>query len=188
MKAINLITQEVKDVPTETKKLWQDTQNPKLLNYSFAPTDNHVWNGSEWAAPEPKPYIPDQRPRQQFRQISLKNQTNNSKQTELFEDGNSKRLIIHPDSIVSFSLKLVGTNENGAKMCDFWRKGQVKNVSGTTFLVDEIETVSRDYKDADVEILIVADDDKDCLSVFVIGTENEIWNWNAVIDLNEIFV
>lgn len=132
-------------------------------------------------------YVPEQRPKQTNFQVSLKTQTKTNVQTELLT-AESKNIAVKPESIVSFSVKITGVNSDGSSMADFWRRGQVKNIQGTTYLVNPIETIGEDKKDANVDVSVVADDTKDCLSVFVSGIQDETWNWSAVVDLNEILI
>lgn len=187
MKAVSLITHQIVDISTEMKNSWISKNNPKLELFNFAPTENHVWSDGEWALPTPPVYIPESRPKQTNFQVSLKNQTKTNVQTELLTS-ESKNIVVKPESIVSFSVKITGIDEDGSSIADFWRRGQVKNIQGTTYLVGLVEKIGEDKKDASVDVSIVADDTKDCLSVFVTGMQDETWNWSAVVDLNEILI
>jgi hypothetical protein len=53
---INTDTQEIRELDDTMVTMWRDTNNPKLLIWLELPTkpsDDAIWNGSEWIIPSP---------------------------------------------------------------------------------------------------------------------------------------
>lgn len=122
----------------------------------------------------------------QWTRLHARKVTTDANPTELRLDNSSTRITIASGRVVAFTVRVVGVKSDGSAVADFWRRGRIKNVGGTTTLVGTIETVGTDYKDSATDVSVTADDTNDALAVSVTGVAAETWRWHAVIESNEL--
>lgn len=114
-------------------------------------------------------------------EFQLRNKTTNATPTTLFLDGSSTRLTIPSGKILTAKVLIQGAKSDGSAVAVYRRLITIKNVSGTTTLVNS-QTLATDYEDnASTDVAITADDTNDALQINVTGITGETWRWHAVV-------
>jgi len=111
--------------------------------------------------------------------------TTSTTPAELFLDNSSARISIPNGKILSATINIVGTKSDGTSVAQFVRKACIKNVAGTTSLVNSVETIGTDTVNG-TSVSITADDTNDALKIEVTGITSETWRWVASIEGVEI--
>lgn len=118
--------------------------------------------------------------------LLARNNTTGSTPTTLFLDGSFTRFTIPAGKVISMQIMIEGARSGGADAYRYTRHLTIKNVSGTTTLIDVV-TVGTDYEsNAATDVTITADDTTDSLDVKVTNITGE--NWRSVMraDLVEL--
>jgi len=121
----------------------------------------------------------------QTTKVLLRNRTTTNSAVELFLDGSSIRRTIPSGKILSCLINIVGTKSDGTAVAQFVRKACIKNVAGTTSLVNSVETIGTDSANG-TSVSITANDTNDALNIEVTGITSETWRWVASIEGVEI--
>lgn len=101
--------------------------------------------------------------------------------TSLF-DGQLK---IGPGSIFMYTIEGIGSSADKTEVVAFEYRGQVKNIAGTTTLVDTPFKLM-ETKDGDVNLTIVADDDTDTLKVNFTNNSGKTYNVSTFVKLIKV--
>jgi hypothetical protein len=98
-------------------------------------------------------------------------------------------LTIPSGKILSCIIQIIGSKSDGSSVIFYTRKVCIKNISGTTTLVGNIETIGTDYKDnALTDVVITANDTTDSLDITVTGIAAENWRWIANVQGVELAI
>jgi len=117
----------------------------------------------------------------QLVEFNLRNKTTNTTATTLFLDGASTRLTIPSGKLLTAIVLVQGVKSDGSAVAIYRRMITIKNVGGTTTLVDS-QTLGTDYEDnASTDIAISADNTNDALQINVTGITGETWRWHAIV-------
>ncbi|MFA5235039.1 MAG: hypothetical protein WC390_11630, partial [Sulfurimonas sp.] len=115
----------------------------------------------------------------------LRGATTNATPTNLYLDGLSIKLAVESSKMLSFVVNISGIQSDGSNAAQFFRRGVVKNVGGTTSLVDSIQTVGTDIKSAGAsawDVTLTANDTDDTLDIQVTGASATNIRWVASLD------
>lgn len=111
--------------------------------------------------------------------IVARNNTTGATPTTLFLNGAASRFTIPAGKVVGIQIMVIGGKSTGGDAYRYTRHIIIKNVSGTTTLLD-VATVGTDYEsNAATDITITADDTNDALDVKVTNIASE--NWRSVM-------
>lgn len=121
----------------------------------------------------------------QYSRFVAARKTTNNTATELMLDASSSRLTIPSGTVFSCLINIVGTKSDGSAVAQFVRKACIKNVAGTTSLVNSVETIGTDSASG-TGVSITADDTNDALKIEVTGIASETWRWVASIEGVEV--
>jgi hypothetical protein len=121
-------------------------------------------------------------------QFVLRNKTTNATPTTLFLDGVSTRLTIPSGKALFAHVIIAGIRSDGVTAAHYQRKVGIKNVGGTTSLLDtQPSIIGTDFENtAGYDVTITADDTNDALQINVTGAASETIRWVAVVDGVEI--
>jgi hypothetical protein len=98
-------------------------------------------------------------------------------------------LTIPSGKILSCIIQVIGSKSDGSSVTFYTRKVCIKNISGTTTLVGNIETIGTDYKDnALTDVVISPNDTTDSLDITVTGIAAENWRWIANVQGVELAI
>jgi hypothetical protein len=109
--------------------------------------------------------------------ILLRCKTTTNTAVEMATDGVSARFFIASGRIFSGLLNIHGIKSDGTASAHYIRQVSVKNVGGTTSLVQSV-AVGTDVVNG-TSISITADNTADILSIQVTGVASETWRWVA---------
>lgn len=117
----------------------------------------------------------------------LRNETADATPAKLYADGSSTQLDIPAGKVLSFEALIVakgntGSNADSAGL--FWFRGLIKNISGTTTLIGEIN--DKDSEVAGWSVSVSADDTNDALDFTVTGDAGTVVRWVAYVTTAEV--
>jgi hypothetical protein len=114
-----------------------------------------------------------------------RNLTTNATQTVLFLDGDSKRMVVPPNTTWAYDVLITGRAANGDSAA-YQVRGAIKNNAGTTTLVGtpNVTVLAEDVPAWDVEVR--AGDINDVLLVDVTGTAGTSIRWVASVRTVEV--
>lgn len=105
---------------------------------------------------------------------------------EMFLNGSSERLTIPAGKVLAFTVSVEAVQSDGSKANHYLRRGQIKNLSGTTSLVYEAPIGVDHEDDAALALVVTASDANDALTITVTGTASETWRWYGRVDCVEL--
>lgn len=121
--------------------------------------------------------------------VPMRNKTTSATPVALRLDnyGNlANRFTVPSGKLVTGILQVEGVKSDGSAIALYTRRIAIKNVGGTTTLIQN-QTIGTDYEDnASTDLTVTADDTNDSLEISVTGIASETWRWNAVFDGIEI--
>ena len=103
----------------------------------------------------------------------------------LGRNGVTQRITIASGMIMAGTVHIVGVKSDGSAVSHFMRKFSIKNVGGTTSLVNS-ETIGTDVNAGGCAVAVTADNTNDALDISVTGIAAETWRWEAMIHAGEI--
>ncbi|GAA5139429.1 hypothetical protein GCM10023213_20110 [Prosthecobacter algae] len=111
--------------------------------------------------------------------LVARNNTTGATPTTLFLNGGASRFTIPAGKVMGIQIMVIGGKSTAGDAYRYTRHIIIKNVSGTTTLLD-VATVGTDYEsNAATDITITADDTNDALDVKVTNIASE--NWRSVM-------
>ena len=111
--------------------------------------------------------------------------TNDDNLTEITLNGITEHLYINDNQILSGTINIVGSKNNGSSVARYMRQFTVKNVNGTLSIVGSITTIGADEVSGtsiDIDINNVSN----FLVIKVAGVYNETWRWVCTVDCIEM--
>ena len=115
----------------------------------------------------------------------MRKNTTNTTPTELALDGGTARLTIASGTILSGTINMVGSKNDGTAVCAFIRQFTIKNVGGTTSLVGTVNTIGSDTAST-IILAVTADDTNDSLKIEVTNANTENWRFVAHVEAVEL--
>ena len=118
----------------------------------------------------------------------LKNTTSNATPTILAAGHSAyvtvwgQEIEIPNNRILSGTINIIGTKNNGVNVARYLRQFTIKNVGGTTAMVGSIITLGTDVADGTSISITAVDTAPDKLRIAVTGKASETWRWVAVVD------
>jgi len=100
---------------------------------------------------------------------------------------NAQRYVIPSGFIMACTVSINGSNADGSVAGFYKRQALIKNIAGTTALIDTVQTIGTDIEMGTIGgIAITADDTNDSLLVTITGKADETIRWVCVIDALEV--